>query len=52
MCLVTKQAPEFEAEAVMPNNSFETLSLSSYRVNMCSFSFIPWTLPSSAPRRF
>jgi len=31
MCLVTKQAPEFEAEAVMPNNSFETVSLSSYR---------------------
>jgi peroxiredoxin (alkyl hydroperoxide reductase subunit C) len=28
MCLVTKQAPVFEAEAVMPNNSFETISLS------------------------
>jgi peroxiredoxin (alkyl hydroperoxide reductase subunit C) len=31
MCLVTKKAPDFEAEAVMPDNSFETLSLSSFR---------------------
>jgi hypothetical protein len=27
MCLVTKHAPEFEAEAVMLNNSFKILSL-------------------------
>ena len=31
MCLVTKQAPDFEAEAVMPDNSFESISLSAYR---------------------
>jgi peroxiredoxin (alkyl hydroperoxide reductase subunit C) len=31
MCLVTKQAPDFEAEAVMVDNSFATISLSSYR---------------------
>jgi peroxiredoxin (alkyl hydroperoxide reductase subunit C) len=29
MSLVTKQAPDFEAETVMPNNSFEKVSLSS-----------------------
>jgi peroxiredoxin (alkyl hydroperoxide reductase subunit C) len=31
MCLVTKQAPDFEAEAVMPDNSFETVSLAAFR---------------------
>jgi peroxiredoxin (alkyl hydroperoxide reductase subunit C) len=41
MCLVTKQAPEFEAEAVMPNNSFETLSLSSYRGKYVVVFFYP-----------
>ena len=29
--LVTKQAPEFTAQAVMPDNSFAELTLSSYR---------------------
>ena len=41
MCLVTKQAPEFEAEAVMPNNSFETISLSSYRGKYVVVFFYP-----------
>jgi peroxiredoxin (alkyl hydroperoxide reductase subunit C) len=41
MCLVTKQAPEFKAEAVMPNNSFETLSLSSYRGKHVLIFFYP-----------
>jgi len=41
MCLVTKQAPMFEAEAVMPNNSFETVSLSSYRGKYILLFFYP-----------
>ena len=41
MCLVTKQAPEFKAEAVMPNNSFETVSLSSYRGKYVVVFFYP-----------
>jgi len=41
MCLVTKQAPEFEAEAVMPNNSIETVSLSSYRGKYVVVFFYP-----------
>ena len=41
MCLVTKQAPEFEAEAVMPNNSFETVSLSSFRGKYVVVFFYP-----------
>ncbi len=41
MCLVTKQAPEFEAEAVMPNNSIETITLSSYRGKYVVVFFYP-----------
>jgi peroxiredoxin (alkyl hydroperoxide reductase subunit C) len=41
MCLVTKQAPQFEAEAVMPNNSFEKISLSSYRGKHVLIFFYP-----------
>ena len=41
MCLVTKHAPEFEAEAVMPDNSFKTLSLSSYRGKYVLIFFYP-----------
>jgi len=41
MCLVTKQAPEFEAEAVMPNNSIETVSLSSFRGKYVVVFFYP-----------
>ena len=41
MCLVTKQAPEFEAEAVMANNSIETVSLSSYRGKYVVIFFYP-----------
>jgi peroxiredoxin (alkyl hydroperoxide reductase subunit C) len=41
MCLVTKQAPEFEAEAVMSDNSFKTVSLSSYRGKYVLVFFYP-----------
>ena len=41
MCLVTKQAPEFEAEAVMPDNSFANISLSSYRGQYVLVFFYP-----------
>jgi len=30
-CLVTKEAPDFTAQAVMPNDTFAKLTLSSYR---------------------
>ncbi|HYW78959.1 MAG TPA: peroxiredoxin [Thermoguttaceae bacterium] len=30
-CLVTKEAPDFTAQAVMPNDTFAELTLSSYR---------------------
>ena len=41
MSLVTKQAPEFEAETVMPNNSFEKISLSSLRGQYVLVFFYP-----------
>ena len=41
MCLVTKQAPDFEAEAVMPDNSFKTIALSSYRGKYVIIFFYP-----------
>ena len=41
MSLVTKQAPLFEAEAVMPNNSFKKISLSSYRGKYVLIFFYP-----------
>lgn len=41
MCLVTKQSPEFEAEAVMPDNSFAKISLSSYRGKYVLIFFYP-----------
>ena len=41
MSLVTKQAPEFEAETVMPNNSFEKVSLSSFRGQYVLVFFYP-----------
>jgi peroxiredoxin (alkyl hydroperoxide reductase subunit C) len=41
MCLVTKQAPVFEAEAVMPNNNFETVSLSSFKDKYVLVFFYP-----------
>jgi peroxiredoxin (alkyl hydroperoxide reductase subunit C) len=41
MCLVTKQAPVFEAEAVMADNSFKTISLSSYRGKYVIIFFYP-----------
>ena len=41
MSLVTKQAPGFEAEAVMPDNSFEKISLSSRRGRYVLVFFYP-----------
>jgi peroxiredoxin (alkyl hydroperoxide reductase subunit C) len=39
--LVTKEAPDFTAQAVMPNNSFEELTLSSYRGQYVVLFFYP-----------
>jgi len=41
MCLVTKKAPEFEAQAVMPDNSFANISLSSLRGRYVLIFFYP-----------
>ncbi len=42
MCnLVTKEAPDFTAQAVMPNNSIEDLTLSSYRGKYVILFFYP-----------
>ena len=41
MCLVTKEAPDFEAEAVMANNSFEKISLKSLRGKYVLMFFYP-----------
>ena len=39
--LVTKKAPEFTAQAVMPNNAIEELSLSSYKGKYVLMLFYP-----------
>jgi len=39
--LVTKEAPDFTAKTVMPNNTFEELSLSSYRGKYVILFFYP-----------
>ncbi len=39
--LVTKEAPDFTAQAVTPNNSFEELTLSSYRGQYVVLFFYP-----------
>ena len=39
--LVTKKAPEFTAQAVMPNNAIEELSLSTYRDRYVLLFFYP-----------
>ncbi len=39
--LVTREAPDFTAQAVMPNNSFEELTLSSYRGKYVVLFFYP-----------
>ncbi len=42
MCnLVTKEAPDFTAQAVMPNNAMEELTLSSYRGKYVCLFFYP-----------
>jgi peroxiredoxin (alkyl hydroperoxide reductase subunit C) len=41
MCLVTKEAPDFEADAVMANNSFEKISLKSLRGKYVLMFFYP-----------
>jgi peroxiredoxin (alkyl hydroperoxide reductase subunit C) len=40
-CLVTKEAPDFTAKAVMPDNSFADLKLSSYRGKYVVLFFYP-----------
>jgi len=40
-CLVTKEAPDFTAQAVMADNSFEELTLSSYRGKYVVLFFYP-----------
>ena len=39
--LVTKQAPDFTAQTVMPNNAVEDLKLSSYRGKYVVLFFYP-----------
>ena len=39
--LVTKQAPDFTAQAVMPDNSFKELSLSNYKGKKVVLFFYP-----------
>ena len=39
--LVTKEAPNFQAMAVMPNGSFERVSLSDYRGKLVVLFFYP-----------
>jgi peroxiredoxin (alkyl hydroperoxide reductase subunit C) len=39
--LVTKQAPDFTAEAVMPDNSFKNITLSDYRGKKVVLFFYP-----------
>lgn len=42
MCtLVTKQAPDFKAQAVMPDNTFEDIQLSSYKGKYVVLFFYP-----------
>jgi peroxiredoxin (alkyl hydroperoxide reductase subunit C) len=41
MCLVTKEAPHFEAEAVMPDNSFGNISLTGLRGKYVVMFFYP-----------
>ena len=42
MCtLVTKAAPDFKAQAVMPDNTFEDLQLSSFRGKYVVLFFYP-----------
>ena len=40
-CLVQQPAPEFEAQAVMPDGSFETISLASYQGKYVILFFYP-----------
>jgi len=39
--MVTKDAPDFKAQAVMPNNVIEEISLSSYRGKFVAVFFYP-----------
>lgn len=49
MCtLVTKEAPDFTADAVMPDNTFGTVKLSSYRGKYVVLFSIPLISPLSA----
>ena len=42
--LVTKLAPEFKAQAVMPDNSFKEVSLSDYKGKKIVLFFYPLEL--------
>ena len=42
--LVTKEAPEFKAQAVMPDGSFKEVSLSDYRGQYTVLFFYPLDL--------
>ncbi|MFC1729422.1 peroxiredoxin [candidate division KSB1 bacterium] len=44
--LVQKEAPDFTAQAVMPDNSFEELTLSSYRGKYITLFFYPMDFTS------
>jgi peroxiredoxin (alkyl hydroperoxide reductase subunit C) len=39
--LITKLAPDFKAQAVMPNNSFKEISLSDYKGKKIVLFFYP-----------
>ncbi|HPZ08225.1 MAG TPA: peroxiredoxin [Candidatus Eremiobacteraeota bacterium] len=41
MCLVTKEAPDFKAKAVMPNNTFGEINLSKFRGKYVILFFYP-----------
>ena len=52
MCtLVTKEAPNFAAQAVMPDGSFAELKLSSYRGKYVVLFFYPLDFTFVCPRR-
>ncbi len=48
-CLITKEAPDFTAEAVMPDNSFAEFNLSSYRGKYVVLFFYPFDFTFVCP---
>ena len=49
--LVSKPAPDFGAQAVMPDGSFEQLELSSYKGKYVVLFFIHWTSHLFVPQK-